>query len=136
MSTPEKKQWPFSHINTVLLVCCLAVAVVSAVMGAWPMAIGFLLAIVLLVAQLLFSHRDSASDLERVNSLEFQDERDKEIAVKGLAAVGVVALVVAFFGVIGTSLFLDLPLVTLTLGIVLITITVTWIVANWYFTRH
>lgn len=83
----------------------------------------------------IFARRGTSGDLERVNSLEYADERDRAAAVKGLAAVGVVALILSA-GQLIMHVIVDADPLSRWASIgVFLALTVCWFLANWYYVR-
>ena len=86
---------PMSPVNTVLVGVCVVGAVVCFVLGQTIAGTALLLGGIGGGIGAIFARRGTSGDLERVNSLEYADERDRAAAVNGLAAVGVVALILS-----------------------------------------
>lgn len=97
MSNEKSRRRIMSVANVVQLLVFLGVGIVSVVLGRWLGAVVFGLLFVLQFATVLYVRRRSGvGDVTRVNALEYSDERDKAIALHGLAAVGVAALAGTF----------------------------------------
>lgn len=138
MSTPEPRKrfrWPISILNTVIYG-------VMALFGVWLIVADRIApGIILIVAAVLgalasaFARRRGAGDLERVNALEFADERDRAAAGKALATVGVAALLLSMAQFI-VSMVVNDPLFSLISAAMILLLTVVWLVANWYFVRR
>jgi hypothetical protein len=142
MSTDEtprpsrRFRWPLSLANTVVVAVCIAGAIFAFVAGSWRFGIPLLLGGVLAGLFAVLARRRSAGDLERVNAMEYADERDRAAGVKGLAAVGVSAVVLSGVQLI-LAVVLHLPsAVTLTAAVFLLILCVVWIIANWYYVRR
>ena len=90
---PARRRWPMSRTNTVLVAVLAVGALVCFVLGQPIAAATLLMGAVGGALGAIFARRGTSGDLERVNALEYADERDRTAATKGLAAVGVVALV-------------------------------------------
>jgi Na+/citrate or Na+/malate symporter len=97
--------------------------------------------VILIVAAVLgalasaFARRRGSGDLERVNALEFADERDRAAAGKALATVGVAALLASMAQFV-VAIIVDDPLFSLMSAAVLLFLAIVWLVANWYFVRR
>ncbi|OCG76605.1 hypothetical protein [Microbacterium sediminis] len=138
MSTPEpgkRFRWPISILNTVIYGA-------MAVFGIWLIVADRVTpGIILIVGAVLgalasaFARRRGAGDLERVNALEFADERDRAAAGKALAAVGVAALLASMAQFV-VSIVVDDPLFSLISAAMLLLLAAVWLLANWYFIRR
>lgn len=103
------EQVPLSSVNRVLAAALLAGILLAGVLGLWPQAV--ILAAILLagLGGAYAARRPSASDVHRINAIEYRDERDRMIARDGLAVVGVVALVMSLITyMLGLVLYPDL----------------------------
>lgn len=145
MSTDEPREhaeparhvrWPMSPVNTVLVAVCTIGAVLCLLLGETTAGMAILAGATAGAIGAVFARRGSSGDLERVNALEYADERDRAAAVKGLAAVGVLALVLAaaqlIMHVIVSS---DALSRNVSLGVFL-ALMIVWFLANWYFVRR
>lgn len=138
MSTPEPRKgfrWPISIVNTVVYACALLLGVGLIVFDRLTEGVVMIAAT---TAGVIFSaraRRRDSGDLERVNALEFADERDRAAARKAFAAIGVVALVGAMLQ-FTVAVILDEPVLSLVSAILLVTLATTWLIANWYYVRR
>lgn len=88
-----KRRGIMSTANFVFLAAVLIVVVASAALGRWLGVVVFGLLFILQLATVLYIRANGrAGDVTRVNALEYSDERDRSIALHGLAAVGVAGL--------------------------------------------
>lgn len=132
----SRRAWPMSRTNTVLVAVCALGALVCFVLGQTIPAVALLLGAAGGGLGAVFARRGSSGDLERVNALEYADERDRTAATKGLAAVGVVALVLSAAQLIVHAVG-DTDPVSRWMAIALyLALMVSWLVANWYFVRR
>lgn len=132
----RRLRWPMSPVNTVLLSACLIVAIVCFATGQVYAGGVVLLASLVGGGGAVFARRGRAGDLERVNALEYADERDRVAATKGLAVVGVVALIL---GAAQLAIHVIADTDALSRMVSLLTflaLTVCWFIANWYFVRR
>jgi hypothetical protein len=128
--------WPMSRTNTVLVAVCMAGALVCLVLGATIPGIALLLGGIGGGAGAVLARRGSSGDLERVNALEYADERDRTAAMKGLAAVGVTALILStlqlmLFALVGVD-----PVARFAAIGMFLVLVACWFVANWFFVRR
>ena len=84
----------------------------------------------------IFARRGTSGDLERVNALEYADERDRTAATKGLAAVGVVALVLCTVQLVVHAVVDTDPVSRWTAIALYFALVISWFAANWYFVRR
>lgn len=89
---------PMSRVNLILSVALALGIVLTMILGLWAQAISLSLILVLGLFGIYSARRTEAGDVQRVNALEFKDERDRAIGRDGLAAVGAVALVQSLIG--------------------------------------
>ncbi|CCE76714.1 hypothetical protein [Clavibacter nebraskensis] len=82
-----------SRVNALLVGVLAAGAVVALIAGNPYNAITLALMAAILLGGALHAARPTASDVTRIDGLEYRDERDGLLAQKGFAAVGVAALV-------------------------------------------
>ncbi|GGA76679.1 hypothetical protein GCM10011490_29300 [Pseudoclavibacter endophyticus] len=132
-ATRSRRRWPISTLNTVLLGVGLVGAVVFFIIDSPFSGAVMLIATVAVAVGALLARRRGSSDLERINALEYADERDRAAAVKGLAAVGVASLVLLVVQIIvavalGEGVFLAAS--------TLLVLSIVWLIANWYFVRR
>ena len=121
-----------STINVVLVSALLLGALIAAGLQRWQAALYLGLVGVGGLAVALYAHRSGSRDVTRLNALEWRDERDRTLAKSGLAAVGVVALVMVvaqFIVVMLTDPGPDSPFLWMTLAQVLI-LNLAWVIAN------
>lgn len=85
---------PVSRPNALLLAVLVAGLVATLLLGLWPQAVVMALLLLVIGVSAWVGRRESASDVTRVDSLEYRDERDRAIARDGFAVVGVLALVI------------------------------------------
>lgn len=128
MSTKRRSRLPVSTTNAVLVAAFGLAAGLAAAMGLWRQAI--LLAAVGATgfACARYARRPDSGDVTRVNAIEYRDERDRQIAQWGFAAVGVVALVATMIQFLLASVLADEPAALPTAQLLLLSFT--WGVAN------
>ena len=99
------RRLPLSPPNIVLVLISLAAALVTGLLGNVA-ATGILLILGVggLISALL-ARRAGASDWLRINAVEYRDERDRKLGVRGLAVAGVVGLVLSFVWIIAACLY-------------------------------
>ena len=132
----RRLRWPMSWVNTVLMAICLAAAIVCFALGQAYTGFVLLAGGVVGGAGAVFARRGRSGDLERVNSLEYADERDRVAATKGLAAVGVLALVLSAAQLI-VHVIVDTDSLSRMVSLAMfLTLMVGWLLANWYFVRR
>lgn len=128
--------WPMSPVNTALVAVCALGALVCFVLGQVPAGVALLLGALVGGLGAVFARRGGSGDLERVNALEYADERDRAAAVRGLAVVGALALLLGVVQMIVLAIAQVEPLPRfLALGGFLVLV-VGWFFANWYFVRR
>lgn len=128
--------WPMSPVNTVLVAVCTLGALVCFVLGQVPAGVALLVGAIVGGLGAIFARRGSSGDLERVNALEYADERDRAAAVRGLAVVGVIALVVSLVQMIVFAIVQVGPLPRFTALATFLVLVAGWFFANWYFVRR
>ncbi|MEV8254317.1 hypothetical protein AB0O95_10175 [Rhodoglobus sp. NPDC076762] len=84
-----------STINVVLLGLLLAGAVVAGLLGSWFGMALLLVAAAFIFVSAVYARGQEASDVLRLNAIEYRDERDRLLARNGFAVVGVAALSLA-----------------------------------------
>ncbi|UNK70560.1 hypothetical protein [Microbacterium sp. H1-D42] len=132
----RRMRWPMSRVNTVLIAICVIAAIVCFVMGQPYAGTVVLLGGIVAAAGAIFARRSRSGDLERVNALEYADERDRVAATKGLAAVGVLALVLSAVQLV-VHVIVDTDSLSRTMSVVtFLTLIVGWMLANWFFVRR
>ncbi|REJ08522.1 hypothetical protein DY023_00700 [Microbacterium bovistercoris] len=125
-----------SRVNTALVALCLIGAVLGFVLGEPVVGTSLLVGGLIGGGGAIAARRGTSGDLERLNALEWADERDRTAGVKGLAVVGAVALVlgivqlaiVAIAGVEQTARFMAVGM--------FLALAASWFFANWYFVRR
>lgn len=133
---PTARRWPMSRTNTVLVGVCAAGALVCFVLGQTIPAIALLVGAVGGGLGAVFARRGTSGDLERVNALEYADERDRVAATKGLAAVGVVALVLGTVQLVVHAVVDTDPVSRWAAIVLYFALVISWLLANWYFVRR
>jgi hypothetical protein len=116
-----------SRVNTVLVSVFLAGAVIALLAGNPGSAFALAFMGVIGLVGALQAARPGASDMTRINGLEYRDERDGRLAQQGFAAVGVAALVVSVGAFVVTTLQGDIHWFIWAQTLVL---AVVWAVAN------
>lgn len=131
MSRSSRSRLPVSPANAVVLVVLGVGVVVTILAQRWGEATLLAGAAVAGVVAALYARRPESRDITRVNALEYRDSR---IARVGLAAVGVVSLVLAVVAFVAATILSDAPRWGTTAqtlaGVHLILLCVTWAVAN------
>ncbi|MEV7619002.1 hypothetical protein AB0N59_02580 [Microbacterium sp. NPDC089321] len=133
---PTSRRWPMSRTNTVLVGVCAAGALACFVLGQTVAAVALLVGAIGGGLGAILARRGSSGDLERVNALEYADERDRVAATKGLAAVGVVALVLGTVQLVVHAIIDTDPISRWTAIALYFALVISWLVANWYFVRR
>lgn len=128
--------WPMSRVNTVLVAVCAVGALVCFVLGQVPAGVALLVGALIGGLGAVFARRGSSGDLERVNALEYADERDRTAAIRGLAAVGVLALLLSTAQMIVFAIAQVDPLARFMALGTFLALVVGWFFANWYFVRR
>ncbi len=108
-------------------------ALVAVIAGNLYNAITLAVMAVILLGSALHAARPTASDVTRINGLEYRDERDGLLAQKGFAAVGVAALVMTVGTFFVTTLMGQVHWYVLAQMLVLAGV---WAVANWLAARR
>jgi hypothetical protein len=122
-----------SRVNALLVGVLAAGAVVALIAGNAYNAITLALMAAILLGGALHAARPMASDVTRINGLEYRDERDGLLAQKGFAAVGVAALVMTVGTFFVTTLLGQVHWYVLAQMLVLAGV---WAVANWLAARR
>ncbi|RII91173.1 hypothetical protein [Clavibacter californiensis] len=117
-----------SRVNVLLVGVLLAGALVALIAGNPYNAITLAVMAAILLGGALHAARPTASDVLRINGLEYRDERDGLLAQKGFAAVGVAALVMTVGTFFVTTLMGQVQWYVLAQMLVLAAV---WAVANW-----
>ena len=140
MSTDEPEgrrfSWPVSPVNTVLVVVSVVAAIGCFIAGNLIGGIALLIAGVAAGAGAIAARRGSAGDLERVNALEYADERDRQAGIKGLAAVGAAALVLGAAQLFVLTIIDVEPIARGIALVFFLLLTAVWFFANWLFVRR
>ena len=131
----RRPKWPMSPVNTVLVGVMTVGSLVCFVLGQSIAGTALLLGGIGGGLGAIFARRGSSGDLERVNALEYADERDRAAAVKGLAAVGVVAMVLGAGQLILHVIIRADPISRWSSIVLFLALTACWLVANWYYVR-
>lgn len=116
-----------STINVVLLGLLLAGAVVTGLFANWFEMALLLAAAVFIFVSAVYARGQKASDVTRLNAIEYRDERDRLLAKSGFAVVGVVALVLAIVEFVLAAVFQHLVLLASAQVLVLCAV---WGIAN------
>ncbi|WP_349828120.1 hypothetical protein [Brevibacterium litoralis] len=96
------------------------------------------------IASVLWARSGSSGDVTRLNALEYSDERDRRLGVRGLAAVGVAGLSIgggAFVAFVTLQVF-DVAMspfvhgVFLGLVLLVVVLCIVWSIANWIVARR
>jgi hypothetical protein len=93
-----------SRVNVLLVSVTLIGAVVAAATGYGAGAVVLATVGVLALFGAVWAARPGARDVDRLNGLEYRDERDGRLAQQALAVVGVVALVLAWGAFVVTTM--------------------------------
>ncbi len=117
-----------SRVNAIITGVLLLGALVAVIAGNLYNAITLAVMAVILLGSALHAARPTASDVTRINGLEYRDERDGLLAQKGFAAVGVAALVKTVGTFFVTTLMGQVHWYVLAQMLVLAGV---WAVANW-----
>lgn len=132
----RRLNWPVSLVNTVLIAVCAVGALVCFVVGATIPGVALLLGALGGALGAVFARRGTSGDLERVNALEYADERDRAAGAKGLAAVGVLALVLSAVQLIVIVVMQADSLARYLAGGQFVLLMLGWLAANWFFVRR
>lgn len=131
-----RRTWPMSRMNTALVAVCAVGALLCFVLGQTIAAVALLVGALGGAVGAVFARRGSSGDLERVNALEYADERDRAAGMKGLAAVGVTALVLSAVQLVVHAVADTDPLSRWMAIALYFALVVSWFAANWYFVRR
>lgn len=128
--------WP----NVVVLVLLAGSVGVSAIAHDWWMTFWMGVLFICMLIAVARAHRckHRMTDLARVNALEYADERDRQIGMTGLAAVGAFNLVAVFALYVWAALSYrenPSPLLYVALAFFLGNMLV-WAIANWIAARR
>jgi hypothetical protein len=116
-----------SRINSAIVAAFALAAVVVLAAGHPDSAVLLgVIAVVWLISSFT-SARPEVSDASRIKGFEYRDERDRQLALKGFAAVGVAALVLSF-GAFLVSLLVDG--IDRWLAVQMIVLFIVWGIAN------
>jgi hypothetical protein len=116
--------------NAVLTAVALAAAVLFAVLAQWGVAIIFLAAAVVIAASAIYARSGRASDIHRLNAIEYVDERDRAIGAQAFAILGVCAMVIAIGVFIAAMLLTPSGPMFWVAWAQIILLTIAWAVAN------
>ncbi|OUE19882.1 hypothetical protein BFL34_02025 [Clavibacter michiganensis] len=122
-----------SRVNALLVGVLAAGALVALIAGNHYNALTLALMGAILLGGALHAARPAASDVTRINGLEYRDERDGLLAQKGFAAVRVAALVMTVGTFFVTTLMGQVQWYVLAQMLVLAGV---WAVANWLAVRR
>ncbi|WP_336644948.1 hypothetical protein [Microbacterium sp. USHLN186] len=141
MGDPDEERvggrvWPMSRTNTVLVVACTVGAVVCFALGQNVAALALLVGAIGGGVGAVFARRGGSGDLERVNALEYADERDRVAGMKGLATVGVAALLLSVGQLVLHAIVHTDPTSRWAAVVMFFALVICWFVANWYFVRR
>ncbi|PKI91221.1 hypothetical protein CW368_08170 [Actinomycetales bacterium SN12] len=131
-----RPSWPMSRMNTALVAVCAVGALLCFVLGQTIAAVALLVGAVGGAVGAVFARRGSSGVLERVNALEYADERDRTAGTKGLAAVGVIALVLSAVQLVVHAVVDTDPLSRWMAIALYFALVISWFAANWYFVRR
>jgi hypothetical protein len=84
-----------SRVNTVIVGAFLLAAVIALIAGYADRAIFLAAFAVVGLIQAVVAAQPEASDATRIEGLEYRDERDRQLAQRGFAAVGVAAVLLS-----------------------------------------
>ena len=84
-----------SAVNTVLLSVLVAGAIATGLFNNWVEMSILLIAAVFIFVSAVYARGQKASDVPRLNAIEYRDERDRLLAKSGFAVVGVAALILS-----------------------------------------
>ncbi|MBM7387200.1 hypothetical protein [Clavibacter phaseoli] len=93
-----------SRVNALLVSVFLAGALIALLTGHLPSALVLAFMGVIGLGGALHAARPGASDVTRINGLEYRDERDGRLAQQGFAVVGVAALIISVVAFVVTTL--------------------------------
>jgi hypothetical protein len=89
---PTAGRVPLSRANVVLFAVLAVGLLATLALGLWPQAVMLGVALLIGAVGVAMARRPAASDVTRVDALEYRDERDRRIARDGFAIVGAAAL--------------------------------------------
>ena len=136
VGSARRLTWPMSRTNTVLVAVCAAGALVCFVLGQTVAAVALLVGAAGSAVGAIAARRGSSGDMERVNAMEYADERDRIAGTKGLAAVGAVALILGAAQLVVHAVIDSDPISRWSAIILYFALVISWLVANWYFVRR
>lgn len=131
-----RRRWPISWVNTVLILTCAVGALVAFVAGYPTLGMALLAGGLVGGISAMLARRPGAGDLERVNALEYADERERAAGVKGLAVVGATAMLLTFGQMVVVTVRPDVTLAGMWPFAMLLILAAVWTAANWYFVRR
>ncbi|MFD5224305.1 hypothetical protein ACFWHT_01650 [Microbacterium sp. NPDC058342] len=132
----RRLSWPMSPVNSVLVAVCAVGSLLCLVFGQTIAGVALLLGAIGGGLGAILARRGGSGDLERVNALEYADERDRAAAVKGLAAVGVIALVVSAAQLMLHAIVDTDPVSRWASIVTFLALVICWFLANWYYVRR
>lgn len=86
---------PLSRPNLMIFTALLAGLVTAVILQLWLHVAAFAVTAALGALGVWWARRPNASDVNRVDAIEYRDERDRTIARDGFAILGAVALLLA-----------------------------------------
>ncbi|WP_435080318.1 hypothetical protein [Clavibacter michiganensis] len=116
-----------SRVNMILVGAFLLAAVVVLILGYTDRAITLAAFAVICLIQAVVAAQPEASDGTRIDGLEYRDERDRQLAQRGFAAVGVAAILLSCGAFLVRTMLGDLDW---WLGGQVLVLVVVWGVAN------
>lgn len=131
----RRRRWPISIVNTVIYGLGVLFGIALIVGGEAAPGIVIIVVSVIGVLASAWARRRGAGDLERVNALEYADERDRAAGGKALAAVGVTALIVSMAQFMVAAL-IDERVFVLVSAVQVLLLAIVWLIANWFFVRR
>ncbi|MFD0557050.1 hypothetical protein FB566_2305 [Stackebrandtia endophytica] len=131
-----RRRRPISWINTVLILTCAIGALVSFVAGHPSLGAALLAGGLAGGIGAKLARRPGAGDFERVNALEYADERERAAGVKGLAVVGATAMILTFGQMVVVTVRPDVTVAGMWPFAMLLILAAVWTAANWYFVRR
>lgn len=114
----RSRHLPVSLPNAILVGTFAISGIVAAALQSWIVcAVSFVLVVAVVIPARLARRRES-SDVARLNSMEYRDERDRALARSALAVVGGLALIVATAEMaVATAVHLSIPKVDWATGV-------------------
>lgn len=131
----RRPRWPISIVNTAIYGFGVLFGIALIVGGEAAPGIVIIVVSVIGVLASAYARRRGSGDLERVNALEYADERDRAAGGKALAAVGVTALIVSMAQFMVAAL-IDERVFVLVSAVQVLLLAIVWLIANWFFVRR